>query len=564
MSSLLSSVNQYMKSSVYSKKYKSEEILKKFKPPVPLGFIISDFNKKYSNFLKQDTVSSFQYEKIMDILNGLKENEDFEKCSTFVDQILFFKSNFKLSQREIGLILGIKRGTVSTHLRQNALKKTYRHHKVFTEEMDVAIDGLLHMCESESLAVTPTMINLLCQEINENFKISKEGIRKHMEKIHGYVSRVAQPEDLKRVELELNDIIENYRVLKNTVNETHPSLLINIDEIGFCDWADRQSCCIFVKKEHIKSDMKFGVSRSSKRSSLICAICADGTYIHPAVVIPNIMYDKKIDEQYPSISVFKTSTGFVNKQIFSLYILETVLPWAVSKREQMRLGNQRITITADNFSAHVDDQVMNILARYNIFFHFYKSHSSHLVQPLDCCLFGCIKKNSFSTTKLLKKLDTSVLIDHQSPMSAFVTSISTPEVINSSKCDIEMELTKWIESLSEIDESVNQAIGKNERRRPGELISSHMYKVLSSVYEKSNYNNIKSSFKRSGIVVKTLNGESKVFVDISHNKRLISQYDIPKHFFGEFSSPSISDGNSKAIQVTEDLVKSTIERYNAF
>jgi hypothetical protein len=97
---------------------------------------------------------------------------------------------------------------------------------------------------------------------------------------------------------------------------------------------------------------------------------------------------------------------------------EVVLKDINATRETMHLDDFAGVLLCDNCFSHTDEEVMAILARENIRFITFPSHTSHLFQPLDLVVFAAFKpekreirvnrpqgSQAWQLTKLMKAME---------------------------------------------------------------------------------------------------------------------------------------------------------------
>lgn len=84
--------------------------------------------------------------------------------------------------------------------------------------------------------------------------------------------------------------------------------------------------------------------------------------------------------------------GYMVTELFMEYLNKVLVPGVEGLRKE--LGKEKATagLLMDGMKAHDSPEVRAILAKHNIRPLFLLPHASHLLQPLDCVLFGVFKR----------------------------------------------------------------------------------------------------------------------------------------------------------------------------
>ena len=209
---------------------------------------------------------------------------------------------------------------------------------------------------------------------------------------HGYPCVMGIPTDAMRVAVPHADL-ENYygRLLPEALRGVHPSLVLNMDEMGAERFTYTKHVKVFVPEEHDRGEgMAIGVPRSSRRVTLMVCIVLDGSRLTPAVVIKNVTVNSLLFERgYHSDNVvlYTTKNSFVTGDVFGKWLCDVFIPYVEAKREALRqrLGtfDERAVLILDGCSSHKKEEHRLLLESKNITMLFLVPHSSRLTQPLD-------------------------------------------------------------------------------------------------------------------------------------------------------------------------------------
>lgn len=179
----------------------------------------------------------------------------------------------------------------------------------------------------------------------------------------------------------------------------HRSLLLNFDETSV-NYAHKP------KKVVVSTENKSGVVpgvKASYKFTLGVTISADGTMPDPMFVLagktlPYLPEDLKELGKY-----FYQENGSVDQTILTSYLQDVIIPWLVTKRQSIKDLNARALIVIDNHKSRYYIPLLQLLKDNNIDMLFLPPNSTHILQPLDVCVFGPFK--SALSSKLTKRLN---------------------------------------------------------------------------------------------------------------------------------------------------------------
>jgi hypothetical protein len=192
---------------------------------------------------------------------------------------------------------------------------------------------------------------------------------------------------------------------------------MNVDEMGHQPYADANDITCFVPAEHEGNEVRYPVSRVGKRITLIACICADGSYLRPALVIPRKTFDDDLlmhGYSPEKVEIYDQAKGYIDQVIFDDWVKDTLVPEIERRRAATGYQGQAILIL-DNCSAHKGPVFAQMCNLHKITPIFLPPHASHLLQMLDLCLFGVTKRiisrmndrdfHYLQTTHIVKILD---------------------------------------------------------------------------------------------------------------------------------------------------------------
>ena len=134
------------------------------------------------------------------------------------------------------------------------------------------------------------------------------------------------------------------------------------------------------------------IGSKDKLITAICTICADGTKLSPFIIYPGIRHTSTIEESISiaekiigmDIGISKSESGWTNDAIAVKWLEKIFIP-AVATR------NKPVILFLDGHHSHVTLEFLDKAEAMGVFIHFFPSHTTHLLQPLDVAVFGPFK-----------------------------------------------------------------------------------------------------------------------------------------------------------------------------
>jgi DDE superfamily endonuclease/Tc5 transposase DNA-binding domain len=170
-----------------------------------------------------------------------------------------------------------------------------------------------------------------------------------------------------------------------------PQNIYNVDEKGFLLGFSRTSKRV-VSLEQLKSKRIAGASQDGSREfiTLIASICADGSYLPPALIYQGESYDLQdtwLDDfdHLKDRAFFACSKNGWSDDILGLNWLEQIFDR--STRDKITIRDRRLLIV-DGHNSHVNVPFINYSDANRILLAVFPPHSTHRLQPLDIGLFS--------------------------------------------------------------------------------------------------------------------------------------------------------------------------------
>jgi hypothetical protein len=202
------------------------------------------------------------------------------------------------------------------------------------------------------------------------------------------------PIEEKRLEVSGEQLLGHFQRMFDMVEGVPAHFVLNMDEMGHQEWADRQVKLCYVPLAHSEKQVYVPVSRLGKRITLVACVAADGSFMKPFVIIPR----KTVDADLPltgmtqeKLTVHSQPKGFITTEIFEAWFDEIFVPELNARRSRQEY-NGRAVLMLDGCTAHSSPRVNQLCEANNVKLFPLPPHSSNQLQALDLSLFGVTKR----------------------------------------------------------------------------------------------------------------------------------------------------------------------------
>jgi hypothetical protein len=192
----------------------------------------------------------------------------------------------------------------------------------------------------------------------------------------------------------------------NEVGKYSPEMIANFDETMIQCTAKR-----FSVVGHADTEALY-ISKASEMPHITLGVCvfADGTHPPHLIIYPLKKLPSEIDESFLRVNrglVFcGQSSGWITAKILESYLVETVLEYFQLQR--LKPGaSQRGLLLVDGHSSRINEHLWQTFKDNDVDVMTFVSHSSHVLQPLDLCVFGSFKARLRGGMTALKTLTLS-------------------------------------------------------------------------------------------------------------------------------------------------------------
>jgi hypothetical protein len=328
------------------------------------------------------------------------------------EQMFFFKqictTTYKMivQQSTMAILFHVSQGNVGKILsRASKNRSKIGHPRHLTENDEKSI--LDHITKTAALGGYSSK-KALRDYVHEKFHIQCTNGW-----VHSFLSRNSEnlrverihPRDDLRCTVPYTHIMKYFTMVQENVSGTSAELVINIDEMGSSEWANKKIKKVIVPNSLDLRDLHYPVNRRTKHVTFVAGICASGDCLKPLILTSQkkSLEVFKIYRNNIDFSVKIRDPAYMDQSLFLEYLKDIVLPFIEKQRRTKNLSRQKAVIFSDNVNCHRSDEVQKILGDNNVLLFTFPPHSSHMTQMLDLVTFGNLK-NRMRTVKEPEKL----------------------------------------------------------------------------------------------------------------------------------------------------------------
>ena len=185
-----------------------------------------------------------------------------------------------------------------------------------------------------------------------------------------------------------------------SVAQIPSAFVMNIDEAGFDQFADRRRSRRIVPSSYPQKTVPTPVSRAEKHATLLAGICADGYCLKPMLVLQRDTMERellRLGYTIDKVCYGHSETGFMNTALFLFWAEHAFLPEVRDRRAKLNYSGPALLLL-DGFGVHHSAAFEAMCEEENIILLFYPPHSSDQLQPCDLGLFANQKRWSGNIT----------------------------------------------------------------------------------------------------------------------------------------------------------------------
>src|SRR3989338_1824761 len=198
-----------------------------------------------------------------------------------------------------------------------------------------------------------------------------------------------------------------FRAITARMIGVDPRLVGNLDE-SMCSAVDKHIRIIGCALSKVAR--RKGMESQKPHISILPIVTAAGEFLTALIVegsanknrIPHVPsnYNQSENQKF---HYGATASGFIEMDLFELFMMNTVVRAINKMREREGLTGQKFFLFLDGHASHHSMKVTDFLLDQNIIVMFFPPHTSHILQPLDRGVFHSLKR---ATAKALFRNNT--------------------------------------------------------------------------------------------------------------------------------------------------------------
>jgi hypothetical protein len=338
---------------------------------------------------------------------GRRIDEWFEAAATrgpvtYHDQIVEISHALRSLPRpavlsRIGLIFGVGKGTIANHMKQKSWSPNLVGRPAILSSTQKAL--LVAFVAEEAAQRRPPTYEDLLAFIEENF-----GINMNLKTLHANISHLQSlqtslgvPMEQERVDCDTEAIDAHYADLERILPGLPAEMVINLDEAGHQEWADRQIRKVIVPAG-FPAQVEVAVSRRTKRATLLGAITLAGQYLKPLIIVPRTTTEAELYQiGYKWHAIYShQECGFVTQYLFDYWADEVLFPYIETMRQKLQYDGSAVVLL-DRCSCHESDHFLDACSFRGVIPQFLPPHTSDQTQPMDMLIFARQKQEAART-----------------------------------------------------------------------------------------------------------------------------------------------------------------------
>jgi hypothetical protein len=270
----------------------------------------------------------------------------------------------------IGQIFGRKKGTIQKHLTGegwtgNAMGRPTMLSDEHTEAIRTFIIDRFD-------AKNPASYDDIAQFLVLEFELYPplKVIRYHVAQIPDVKMITGEPMEDNRVEADPTVIENYYKFLEAHLKDFPAALVLNLDERGHDDWVDAHSQKVAVPISFTEKTIPVPVSRKTKRTTLLGAIVADGSYLKPLVILQRSTCEMELYQigYTPRNAMLRhQENGFIDTPLFNEWTDEVLFPYIMRTRAELGYQGPALVIL-DGCTSHGSDDFLDKCSELGVIF----------------------------------------------------------------------------------------------------------------------------------------------------------------------------------------------------
>jgi len=163
--------------------------------------------------------------------------------------------------------------------------------------------------------------------------------------------------------------------------DVNPALLFNMDETMLDSTPKRIRVIVPGESQPIRLNSN---ESEGLHITLVFCIAADGEHMKPALILPLREFPLGLAEFAGNFHWAGQSAGWITAEIFKNWVIDAFIPHVNVRRAVLNCQNERALLMVDSHESRRCIDALRALRDANIDVFTFPSHTSHILQPLDC------------------------------------------------------------------------------------------------------------------------------------------------------------------------------------
>ena len=147
--------------------------------------------------------------------------------------------------------------------------------------------------------------------------------------------------------------------------------------------ASRRSVKVIVPRDSIPLKINNNESEGFHITLVLC-VAADGGSMKPSIILPMKQFPLELEEIVKKFHWAGQSNGWMTESIFKSWVTEAFISHVNRRRLELNCPNERAILFVDSHESRRCPEALEALKNENIDLYTFPSHTSQIVQPLDC------------------------------------------------------------------------------------------------------------------------------------------------------------------------------------
>lgn len=381
------------------------------------------------------------------------------------------------SLTSVAEVIGITPGGLSKRHKQRRVGGSEAGRKPLLGAAEAELAAYVKSCAAQATPVSVQVLNAKAKAIAVIVGVDPDHVgtpewRRGFYERFGISPRISQPLELTRA-LAVNSPAMNwfYDGAEVITHGVHPANIFTFDEsallskiAGVAVLAETGAKFVFCQK-----------SQSNSRVSLVFCAAANGDVMPPSFVFQGVRRKEAFTAAWPECQSIMTPSGGMEKDALSLWALRFIGFATSPARRALYPG--RIVLLFDNHSSHMTPDLTLLFAEHGITTFTFLPHTTHVLSPLDTCVFRALKAklnavgaseklNKYSIVAACKRVMTASGSTEPSLKANVISGFATTGIYPFKRDCVKPEYYKASERLIMLKEATAAAAAINSGEEP--------------------------------------------------------------------------------------------------